>query len=62
MKEGHKMTKEIIFAVILIIFSVPLLMMTIVLEPAPAARKSNHIGLINNDRVEIFDDITSGNY
>jgi len=36
---------KIIFAAIIIIFSVPLLMMTIALEPALAARKPNPSGL-----------------
>jgi hypothetical protein len=46
---------KIIFAAILIIFSVPLLMMTIALEPALAARKPNLSRLS-------YDELINGNY
>ena len=53
---------KILFAAILIIFSVPLLLMAIALEPTLATRKPSHTGLGNKDRLELIDDITSGSY
>jgi hypothetical protein len=52
---------KILFAVILIIFSVPLLMMAIALEPTLAARKPSHTELSKKDRLRVLDNIIFNN-
>jgi len=53
---------KIILAAIVIIFSVPLIMMMMALEPALAARNPSHTELNNKAKLGILDAMTNGDY